>query len=360
VEEVLGLEKTDIAGRTPSDMAWEIVDANGEPIPDDDLPFARVMATGKAVFDYEHGIERPDGSRRWLSINAAPLAADAATGGADGDGERVVSVISDVTDQREHERAIERQNERLEEFASVVSHDLRNPLRVAEGRLELAREAHDSDHLAGVASAHERMDALIDDLLTLARDGAEVGDLESVELAELVRRCAESVEPAGARVRIDVDRSIRADRGRLRQLLENLFRNSVEHGSTTHRSQARGDSVERSSTGSRSKTDDSVERSSTGSRPQAGDGVEHENERVTITVVELDDGFAVEDDGPGIPTDERNEVFEAGFSTSQDGTGFGLSIVERIVHAHGWEIHTTEGAAGGARFEITDVAFASE
>jgi signal transduction histidine kinase len=81
---------------------------------------------------------------------------------------------------------------------------------------------------------------------------------------------------------------------------------------------------------------------------------------VTVTVGELDDGFFIGDDGPGIPEDERERIFDAGYSTREDGTGFGLSIVRRIVEAHDWEIRVTDGAEGGTRFEVTAVEFAAE
>jgi len=63
----------------------------------------------------------------------------------------------------------------------------------------------------------------------------------------------------------------------------------------------------------------------------------------------------VADDGPGIPEADREEVLEPGYSTSEDGTGFGMSIVGRMIDAHGWELEITESATGGARFEITGV-----
>jgi signal transduction histidine kinase len=65
----------------------------------------------------------------------------------------------------------------------------------------------------------------------------------------------------------------------------------------------------------------------------------------------------VADDGPGIPADEREAVFDAGYSTAEEGNGFGLRIVDQVVAAHGWEIAVTESADGGARFEITGVSF---
>jgi signal transduction histidine kinase len=76
---------------------------------------------------------------------------------------------------------------------------------------------------------------------------------------------------------------------------------------------------------------------------------------VTVTVGDLDGGFYVADDGPGIPPDERDDIFDAGYSTSVEGTGFGLNIVQRIADAHDWSVDVTESQSGGARFEITGV-----
>ncbi|WP_239640455.1 sensor histidine kinase [Halogeometricum pallidum] len=83
--------------------------------------------------------------------------------------------------------------------------------------------------------------------------------------------------------------------------------------------------------------------------------VRHGGERVTVTVDRLSDGFSVEDDGPGIPAEERDDVFEYGYSTADDGTGFGLNIVAEIADAHDWDVAVSEGD-GGARFEVTGVS----
>jgi signal transduction histidine kinase len=219
-----------------------------------------------------------------------------------------------MTERKHREQELTQQNDRLEQFASIVSHDLRNPLTVAEGRLELAKEECGSEHLDAVADAHERMGALIDDLLTLARHGEEVGDIESVNLVTLSENCWKNVAIAEATLKADIARPVQADKSRLQQLLENLFRNAIEHGGAD----------------------------------------------VTVTVGQVDGGFYVEDDGPGIPIDERDDVFEAGYSTDEDGTGFGLSIVKQVADAHGWNVHVTEGSDGGARFEITGVGFTAE
>ncbi|WP_309221729.1 HAMP domain-containing sensor histidine kinase [Halorussus sp. MSC15.2] len=76
---------------------------------------------------------------------------------------------------------------------------------------------------------------------------------------------------------------------------------------------------------------------------------------MTVRVGSLDGGFYVEDDGPGIPEDERGRVFERGYTTTADGTGVGLAVVGDIAERHGWEVRTTESEDGGARFEIRGV-----
>jgi len=241
------------------------------------------------------------------------------------------------------ERELKRQNEQLERFAGVLSHDLRNPLGVARGRLTLVQEESDSEHLDAIERAHERIDTLIEDLLTLAQQGEQISDVEPVDIGPLSTDCWSTVGTENATLETGAMRPIMADRDRLRQLLENLFRNSVEHGST----------------GSRTEADDSVEHGATSSRSGTDDG-ENDDTDVTIAVGELDDGtgFYVADDGPGIPEDDLETVFESGYSTGQGGTGLGLAIVEEIAGAHGWRVRVTNGENGGARFEITGVEFA--
>jgi PAS domain S-box-containing protein len=218
---------------------------------------------------------------------------------------------ADREQQLRNQRAsLQRQNDRLDKFTGVVSHDLQNPLRVAAVKIKLAQEACESPHLADAANALDRMETLITDLLTIAREGTEVHETEATTLGVLAEESWSCVGTADATLRSGTENTIQADPSRLRQLLENLIRNAVDHG---------GDDV-------------------------------------TVRIGDLEDGFYVADDGPGIPAEERNEVFEAGYSTTAEGTGLGLNIVEEIAEAHGWDISVTESDAGGARFEITDVA----
>lgn len=217
-------------------------------------------------------------------------------------------VFRDVTLQKQREQAIERKNDRLEQFASVVSHDLRNPLNVAQGWVTLARDDNDSESLAKVTQAHERMELLIENLLTLARSGNAISETEPVNIAELAHTCWQTVETASATLTVDTDVTVHADPTRLQELVENVLRNAIDHGG--------------------------------------------ENVAITIGTLEDDRGFYIADDGSGIPLEAKERIFESGYSTGQDGTGLGLAIVAEIATAHGWRIGVTDSDEGGARFEF--------
>ena len=297
----------DFAGAAPADVEgepfWETPWWNHSAELQADLrDWISAAAAGEYVrFESTH--VAPDGEEIHVDGVIRPVA------GPDGD---VVSLIAegrDVTERRESEVALAQKNERLEALANVISHDLRNPLNVAAGRLRMVEQECDSEHLDSVAQAHERMSELIDDLLELARQGEPASDPEPVDLSSVARNCWGHVETADASLVVDADLTILADRSRLQQLLENLFGNAIRHG---------GDDV-------------------------------------TVTIGARDGGFFVEDDGPGITADDREHVFELRYSTSEEGTGFGLNIVREIAEAHGWSVSLTEGTDGGARFAFGDV-----
>jgi PAS domain S-box-containing protein len=211
---------------------------------------------------------------------------------------------------RERTEALERQNDRLEEFATIVSHDLRAPLNVAEGRLELLREDCESDQIEDIDAALDRMDTLITDTLTLARQGQLVTDTDEVSVEDVASTCWGRMTELTASLGVEADVTVDADPKRLQQVFENLFRNAVEHA----------------------------------------------GEDVTVTVGPTDDGFYVADDGPGIPESDRDDVFDRGYTTSDDGTGFGLAIVREIAEAHGWTVDVEESEAGGARVVVSGAA----
>lgn len=235
-----------------------------------------------------------------------------ATGDAireDGEVVTIRGAIQDITELAERQQRLVRQNERLDEFVSMVSHDLRSPLSTAQGRLELARGDCESVHLEEVSRAHERIETMIHDLLTLAKVGGDAIDIETVSVPAIIDSCLLDIE-AGSNLTIDHSEfSVRADRRQLRLLFANIIGNAIEHGGPM----------------------------------------------VSITVGELPDGFYIEDDGPGIPEDELELVFDSGYTTKRGGSGFGLNVVKQVINAHDWNIEVTRSPNGGARFEITDI-----
>ena len=206
----------------------------------------------------------------------------------------------------------------VDRVASVISHDLRNPLDVARARLRAGRELDSDEHFEHVEQAHDRMERIIQDVLTLARGSDVVNPEQQVDLGDAVGEAWRMVETNGATLEVAADLpTATADRDRVTRLFENLFRNAVEHGSDSH--------------------------------SEDGDA------GITITVDCLPDGLVVADDGVGIAPDERERVFEPGFTSDDHGTGLGLAIVARIADLHDWSVEVTDSEAGGARFEITGV-----
>jgi signal transduction histidine kinase len=136
-----------------------------------------------------------------------------------------------------------------------------------------------------------------------------------VTVSAVAEEARSNVETGAATLEVASSGELDADRDRLLTVFENLIRNSLDHG-------------------------------------RSGDRA------LTLRVGLLDDhrGFYIEDDGSGIPPDERGEVFDHGYTTSAEGTGLGLSIVRDIVRGHGWTIEASESADGGARFEVTEIS----
>ena len=118
----------------------------------------------------------------------------------------------------------------------------------------------------------------------------------------------ETVTSDDATLEIRRDGTVEADRSRLRSVLENLFRNAIEHVGPD----------------------------------------------VTVTVELTDTGFVVADDGPGIPPEERDAVFQYGYTTREEGTGLGLAIVRTMVESHDWSITIDADDTGGTTFRVTD------
>jgi len=297
ISQLLGYDQTELRGESLLDYIHpedhqQVVDAFRTIVAADDR-------TAESV-EYRH--ETAHGGYLWVeSVGASDPTPE---------GYYVISTRN-ISVQKRREQELEAANERLERFTRFVSHDLRSPLTIAQGYLDLAAEDTDCEHHENVADALDRMDALIERLLADAHATALPVDRQPVDLASLCKSCWQHVTTEASTLETTVDRPISADPARLKRLVENCFSNAVEHN----------------------------------------DGA------VEISIGELDDGFYIADDGRGIPDSDRQQVFEAGYTTADTGTGFGLEIVSHVVEAHGWEITVTESDAGGVRFEISDVQF---
>ncbi|MFC7136230.1 ATP-binding protein [Halobaculum litoreum] len=298
----VGLDAAGLRERDRFDDRWELATPDGEPLGEADRPVSSALRTGEPAAARLRAT-LPTGERRTFDLRASPVVGD------DGAVEHVVAAFSDVTESVAHERDLEARNDALGEFASVVSHDLRNPLAVVRGYVDLARETGEVGHLGPASEAVDRMDDLIRSLLLLARSGRAVGESRPVALADAVAEAWATVDSGAATLVVADDLpTVEADPVRFGQLLENLLANAVSHA---------------------------------GRAPA-----------VRVEALADGAGFAVADDGPGIDPDRREAVFDPGHSTGGDGAGLGLTLVRTVAEAHGWHVAATGGVAGGARFEV--------
>lgn len=223
-----------------------------------------------------------------------------------------VVVLRNVTNLAESRADLQRRNDQLEHVADVMSHDLRSPLNVAKGRLQLAMEDAPpdiADDLQTVADAHDRMDNIIESTLRAARATLGSADTTEVALQDACVRAWRTADVGDMTKRFECeDVVVEADTKLLTTLLENLFRNAATHGNASE-------------------------------------------VRVTAT----DDGFVIEDDGIGFGEADVDRVMERGYTTSHDGTGLGLAIVQDVAETHGWTIEVGESESGGAMFRVAGV-----
>lgn len=309
------------ADTEPSEEATNYEEINGqyrpdyeERIPSEDLERAseqleHAIETGEQ-YQVDFRVQPPDDDQRWIRSRGVVEHDD------DGDPDRLIGIQTDITDEKERELELERtkeslkqQNERLNEFAATVSHDLRNPLEIAKGYLQKARTTGDEDDLDTVENALKRMDTMIDDLLSMARAETIEPETERINLVEMAVTAWETTQTEDATIdcRLPDSLPIEADESLLTNIFENLFRNAVEHNASP----------------------------------------------VTVTVGQIDTGgLYIADTGTGLPATDQDAVFEQGYTTNDQGTGFGLAITRELIEAHGWTITASESSAGGARFEI--------
>jgi len=295
-------------GRTAAELAreqdneWNVLEKEHE----DAL---RVVETGDPIL----GEVEQYGSGEaafWYERTAYPWT------GEDGEPRGTISVTREVSEWEREKRSMRHRIEQLERFTSFVSHDLRSPLQIADGYLELARTG-DEAALERVEEANDRMRELIGDLEALVSTD-RVGDTETrtTRLAELARDVWTVVDRASATLHVEIpdETVVTAAESEVRPILENLFKNAIDHAGP----------------------------------------------EVTVWIGALDHGFYVEDDGPGVSAGEREQVFEEGYTTADEGTGTGLAIVSDAVERLKWEIDIRSGRQGGAKVAVANVPMATD
>lgn len=222
------------------------------------------------------------------------------------------------------------QNEKLEQFAEVVTHDLRNPLNVINGHTTILQDqgTEENPHLNGIEETANEMEQLIDELLELSRLGDTIQSVDNIDIDEMATRAWSNVNLPQCDLNVDVPTGseIVASRTELCRVFENLYRNAGEHNE--------GD----------------LEISVGLLTDKTGD----------VPADACQRGIYIEDTGKGVPDPIKDDIFNRGYTSNDNGTGFGLAIVSEIVEAHGWDINVTNGEEGGARFEISGAEIATK
>ncbi len=270
----------------------------------------RTLGEGHAI-DEEIEVNRLNETNRHFQVNSALIG---------GEAQGMVLVFNDITRLKHLE-------ETRREFVGNVSHELRTPLSVIKGCAEtLPLTGVDIPKYASMIERHaDRLTLLVEDLLTLS--SIETGNVamkpQLVDLASAVRQVAEGLSPKAAERDVAVHNDVEArtmvlaDPVRLHQVVTNLVENAIKYG------HEHGDVIVAS--------------------------------KVTATMVIL----SISDDGPGIPAEARERIFERFYrldkarSREQGGTGLGLAIVKHIIHAHGGRVWVETSELGGAKFCCT-------
>ena len=256
-----------------------------------------------------------DGSDRWYLLRIYPFLKERYTG--------TIVLLSDMSAIKRRQRALERKNESLEQVGHIMAHDVRNPLSVANGYLEVLEDSaairdlptgtqdEVESAISTIEHAHERIETIIDDVLLLAQNEHELPETETVGLERIARSAWEHVQSSPLTLEVESSAAFEGNPDQLQRVFENLFRNTIEHGETA----------------------------------------------TTIRIGTTPNGFYIEDDGVGSSVERTQTLFDVGVSEDVGGTGLGLAIVRDVINAHGWTIEPSTSDDGGLRFEIHGVEF---
>ncbi len=211
------------------------------------------------------------------------------------DGQQVVVVARNITRLKEAERVLTRKNVELSEFVHAMAHDLRGSLHKIQSYAELMKDDDDPSLIEKISQISGAVGILLDRSVVLADAGLVIEKTDNVELDALVVEVADTVVPKNIKLIKTKLPEVMGDAQKISQVFTNLISNAVEHGA-----------------------------------PKC----------IEVKCEKSENGLSVliSNDGTPIPEDSRDKVFKRGYSTKKRGSGLGLSIVRKIVEAHGWEI----------------------
>ena len=281
----------------------------------------QTLVTDREPFSITYRIETTDGTRRWVRDRGRGIFNET------GDLVEIEGIISDITEHKEREQALEESNERLEHFAYATSHDLQEPLRMVSTYLQLIEERYrdtlDEDgreFIDFAVNGADRMREMIDALLEYSRVETEGQPFEPVDLDDILDEVIDDlqfrIEESEAEISRDGLPTMHGDPDQLREVFQNLLDNAIEYS---------GDAP-----------------------PEIHVGADRDGDRWVITV---------DDEGIGIDPDDQDRVFEVfqrlHTREEHDGTGIGLALCERIVERHGGEIWVESEPGEGSTFSFT-------
>jgi PAS domain S-box-containing protein len=319
--EILGVPRESLAGGM---RTWDPLDADGRLLDPAERPAAITARTGEPCVGVDIGLRTPAGDVRWTTVSTRALHEQPAANGR----HAVVVAFTDITERREAQRALERTNEELAQFAYVASHDLSEPLRMVSSYLQLLRRRYhgrlDADADAFIDYAVEganRMRALIEDLLAYSRAGRSERPTETVNTARVVGEVAATLRALAGddppEIEWDALPNVEGDPQQLVQLFQNLIGNAVKFVAP----------------GVRPHVVVSAKRAGAAWR------------------------FSIEDNGIGIEPRHLERVFgmfqRLHTRDEFEGTGIGLAIARKVVERHGGWISAAPREAGGTCFEFT-------
>lgn len=211
------------------------------------------------------------------------------------DGESIIAVVHNITEQKKVEAILRQQKEELRELAHIMSHDIGNKLHVAMPLLELLKEDNDPEIIQRITAIIEQSAKSLRTSAKLADTGHFIDTKEVINLNILFQRMADIAIPEEIAYSQELLPRVLGDENKLSQVIMNLFQNAVQHG-----------------------------------RPS--------NIQVSVKKMEGNIILQIMNDGIPIEPESRGEIFRRGYTTKSGRSGLGLAIVKKIVRAHDWEV----------------------